>query len=163
MTPTTKNKNYTLHLIGFILLAAVLFNLPSCYKIDTPAAITQTKYRDLPEEIQASTGDDTASYTIGDTVFVQFKYPHTCDWEECNNTGQREFAEAYGYEEGTDGYILELIHFVKPDLTYEQGEEYLFGDKPRPAKWYRTIEEKNNAEQGETLSDFKLSLINRIK
>lgn len=55
---------------------------------------------------------------------------HACNWEDCDLTGQEmnhhTFKSTWGYEEMTDGYLVELTHFMNPEMTYEQCEDYVF-------------------------------------
>ena len=55
---------------------------------------------------------------------------HKCDWEDCDQQGevidQLQFKSQWGYEEHTDGFYVELTHFVNPTWTYEQCEQYVF-------------------------------------
>ena len=36
------------------------------------------------------------------------------------------FTSTWGYEPDTDGYYTELTHFINPNWTYEQCEDYVF-------------------------------------
>ena len=55
---------------------------------------------------------------------------HYCDWEDCNHKGkemdQFKFVSQWGYEEMTDGWCIEMTHFMNPEMTYEECEQYVF-------------------------------------
>lgn len=55
---------------------------------------------------------------------------HRCYWEDCGHYGQvmnqHQFVSQWGYEELTDGWCVEMTHFMNPDWTYEQCEDYVF-------------------------------------
>lgn len=89
----------------------------------------------LPEEIQlAKTGDKLIIESITkDSISLGFTNNivlHDCNWEDCQHKGQiidvKLFKSDWGYEEETDGYYVELTHFMNPDMTYEQCEQYVF-------------------------------------
>ena len=55
---------------------------------------------------------------------------HTCNWEDCQQQdkimNKHNFTSTWGYEPDTDGYYTELTHFMNPNWTYEQCEDYVF-------------------------------------
>ena len=55
---------------------------------------------------------------------------HTCTWEDCDHQGevinQWLFVSQWGYEEMTDGWCVEMTHFMDPQLSYEECEQYVF-------------------------------------
>lgn len=55
---------------------------------------------------------------------------HRCNWEDCDHYGQEmdqhQFVSQWGYDEMTDGWCVEMTHFMSPELTYEQCEDYVF-------------------------------------
>lgn len=55
---------------------------------------------------------------------------HQCDWEDCELVGlemdQHKFVSKWGAEEMTDAWCVEITHFINPELTYEQCEDYVF-------------------------------------
>lgn len=56
---------------------------------------------------------------------------HYCNWEDCPHVGkimdQHTFNSIWagGYVEGTDGFYVELTHFMQPTWSYEQCEDYV--------------------------------------
>jgi len=70
------------------------------------------KVFDLPEEYTGIKAiDPVAIVNLGDTSFII----------------PRKFESIY--EEGSDGYIEDVIHFVHPEFSAEQVEDYLFNNK----------------------------------
>ena len=55
---------------------------------------------------------------------------HTCTWEDCDHQGevinQWSFVSQWGNEEFTDGWCVEMTHFMDPQLSYEECEAYVF-------------------------------------
>ena len=55
---------------------------------------------------------------------------HQCSWEDCVYEGQEmdqsQFTSNWGDEEGTDSFYVELTHFMHPEMTHEQCEDYVF-------------------------------------
>lgn len=55
---------------------------------------------------------------------------HYCDWEDCGHQGevvdQNNFVSYWEYEEFTDGWCVEMTHFMNPEMTYEECEAYVF-------------------------------------
>lgn len=57
---------------------------------------------------------------------------HYCDWGDCPHQGenmdQHNFISKWkgGYDELTDGWCVEMTHFMNPTWTYEQCEDYVF-------------------------------------
>ena len=55
---------------------------------------------------------------------------HYCSWEDCGYQGkvvhQYLFTSDWGYEEMTDGWCIEMTHFMNPEMTYEECEQYVF-------------------------------------
>ena len=55
---------------------------------------------------------------------------HKCDWVDCEHIGeemnQDTFKPQWGCEEMTDCYLVELTHFMNPEMSYEETEEYVF-------------------------------------
>lgn len=54
---------------------------------------------------------------------------HTCNWEDCDHQGevinQWLFVSQWGYEEMTDGWCVEMTHFMDPQLSYEECDAYV--------------------------------------
>lgn len=56
---------------------------------------------------------------------------HYCTWEDCphqgENMNQHEFVSKWmgGYPEMSDGWCVEMTHFMNPTWTYEQCEDYV--------------------------------------
>lgn len=54
---------------------------------------------------------------------------HHCDWEDCYHQGevvdQNNFVSYLGYEEMTDGWCVEMTHFMNPEMTYEECDAYV--------------------------------------
>ncbi len=55
---------------------------------------------------------------------------HYCIWEDCGHQGQikdqNNFVSYWGYEEMTDGWCVEMTHFINPEMTYEECDAYVF-------------------------------------
>lgn len=55
---------------------------------------------------------------------------HYCNWVDCEYQGEviskDNFTSKWGYIPESDGYVVELTHFMNPKWTYEQCEEYVF-------------------------------------
>ena len=55
---------------------------------------------------------------------------HYCTWVDCDHQGealdQYNFVSYWGYEEMTDGWCVEMTHFMDPQLSYEECEAYVF-------------------------------------
>ena len=72
-----------------------------------------------------STNDTNTPLPNDDIEYVQ----HQCNWEDCNHQGElmdsRFFVSYWGYENETDGFYTELTHFINPEMTYEQCEDYV--------------------------------------
>lgn len=56
---------------------------------------------------------------------------HQCRWEECpykgvNLVNAAGYCEKYGGPEGSDAYCLDLFHFQRPELNYDELEELSF-------------------------------------
>lgn len=55
---------------------------------------------------------------------------HYCTWEDCEHQGEEmnqwEFVSQWGHEEYTDGWCVEMTHFMDPHMTYEECEDYVF-------------------------------------
>lgn len=58
---------------------------------------------------------------------------HSCNWEDCDHQGEvmkeSSFTSHWGYQPSTDGYCVELTHFLHPNLTYEQCEDTILTNK----------------------------------
>ena len=68
---------------------------------------------------------------LGITVIVLlFAYNARIKWEDCQQQdkimNKHNFTSTWGYEPDTDGYYTELTHFINPNWTYEQCEDYVF-------------------------------------
>lgn len=54
---------------------------------------------------------------------------HQCNWEDCELVGQEmnqyNFKSTWGCEEMSDCYLVEITHFMNPEMTYEQCETYV--------------------------------------
>lgn len=63
-------------------------------------------------------------------VRVERVETHQCNWEDCDHVGQvmdqHAFTTAWGADEGTDAFYTELTHFMNPEMTYEECEDYVF-------------------------------------
>lgn len=55
---------------------------------------------------------------------------HSCDWEDCEHVGKKidqyAFVPTWGHEPYTDGWCVEFTHFMNPEMTYSECEEYVF-------------------------------------
>ena len=94
-------KKNTTYAILFILTLVVTCMLSSCSTNDTNTPLAQ------------------------DIEYAQ----HQCNWEDCNHQGElmdsRFFVSYWGYENETDGFYTELTHFMNPEMTYEEVEDYV--------------------------------------
>ena len=58
---------------------------------------------------------------------------HQCNWDYCPHEGKlmisSNFISYWGYEEDTDGYLCEYTHFINPNWTYEECEDYVFSQQ----------------------------------
>ena len=94
-------KKNTAYAILFILSLVVTCMLSSCSTNDTNKLLTQ------------------------DIEYVQ----HQCNWEDCDHQGElmdsRFFVSYWGYENETDGFYTELTHFMNPEMTYKEVEDYV--------------------------------------
>ena len=71
---------------------------------------------------------DCASLWLDQAWGVNPKY--YCNWVDCEYQGEviskDNFTSKWGYIPESDGYVVELTHFMNPKWTYEQCEEYVF-------------------------------------
>lgn len=55
---------------------------------------------------------------------------HYCSWEDCGYQNevmdQWLFMSESGAEEFTDTWCIEMTHFLNPEMTYEECEQYVF-------------------------------------
>lgn len=60
-------------------------------------------------------------------VILKDRY-HICTWEDCpyqfGLRDQHSF-NSKSYEELTDGWAIEMTHYINPDWTYAQCKEYV--------------------------------------
>ena len=58
---------------------------------------------------------------------------HICNWEDCTHNFELRlednFVSAYGFEDNSDLYLIELTHFIHPSWEYEECEDYIFDNK----------------------------------
>ncbi len=58
---------------------------------------------------------------------------HICNWEDCTHNFELRlednFVSAYGFEDNSDLYLIELTHFIHPSWKYEECEDYIFDNK----------------------------------
>ena len=58
---------------------------------------------------------------------------HICNWEDCTHNFELRlednFVSAYGFEDNSDLYLIELTHFIHPSWKYEECEDYIFNNK----------------------------------
>ena len=58
---------------------------------------------------------------------------HICNWEDCTHNfeykSENSFVSAYGFEDNSDLYLIELTHFIHPSWTYEECEDYIFNNQ----------------------------------
>ena len=58
---------------------------------------------------------------------------HICNWEDCTHNFELRlednFVSAYGFEDNSDLYLIELTHFLNPSWKYEECEDYVFNNK----------------------------------
>ena len=58
---------------------------------------------------------------------------HICNWEDCTHNFvlrlEDNFVSAYGFEDNSDLYLIELTHFLNPSWKYEECEDYIFDNK----------------------------------
>ena len=58
---------------------------------------------------------------------------HICNWEDCTHNFElrleNNFVSAYGFEDNSDLYLIELTHFIHPSWKYEECEDYIFDNK----------------------------------
>ncbi len=66
------------------------------------------------------------------------KTTHQCNWEDCEHNGEimspEYFTSYWGYDNYTDGYNVELTHYMNPNWTYEQCEDYIFNKSKNTRK-----------------------------
>ena len=55
---------------------------------------------------------------------------HYCNWEDCGYQNevmdQWLFMSESGSDEFTDTWCIEMTHFLNPEMTYEECEQYVF-------------------------------------
>lgn len=55
---------------------------------------------------------------------------HYCNWEDCDHQGkvmnQWLFSSEWGAEDYSDSWCTEITHFMNPEMTYEECEDYVF-------------------------------------
>ena len=55
---------------------------------------------------------------------------HICNWEDCTHNFELRlednFVSAYGFEDNSDLYLIELTHFLNPSWGYEECKDYVF-------------------------------------
>ena len=58
---------------------------------------------------------------------------HICNWEDCTHNFELRlednFVSAYGFEDNSDLYLIELTHFIHPSWKYEECEDYIFNNQ----------------------------------
>ena len=58
---------------------------------------------------------------------------HICNWEDCTHNFELRlednFVSAYGFEDNSDLYLIELTHFLNPSWKYEECEDYIFNNQ----------------------------------
>lgn len=88
---------------------------------------------ELPEEIALAVPGDKlmVTWNADNKVIIEYDMQyHVCNWEDCEHKGElmnaERFVSLWGYEEDTDGYLVELTHYMNPEMTYEQTEAYVF-------------------------------------
>lgn len=65
--------------------------------------------------MQGPENSQTLTISQASGSFVQEpEIGHKCTWEDCEVQGETVFYSQWGYEEGTDGYCVELAHFQNP-------------------------------------------------
>ena len=63
-------------------------------------------------------------------IYLEFD-KHYCDWEDCSHQGevrnQMNFKSKWngGYAVLTDGWCVEMTHFINPTWSYQQCEDYV--------------------------------------
>lgn len=120
---TDKNYSGIIVLILVIILNALF--MTSC-KAQTQVILI------LPtEDTQPFLGDILRITRINNDAITLEYDRHHCNWEDCpheNSIRNQHFFVskwAGGYDEGTDGFYTELTHYMNPDWTYEQCEDYV--------------------------------------
>lgn len=94
-----------------------------------------------PKQLQVNYPEEMALAEIGDKLIVEdinqdgiqlgfYNIKHQCNWEDCYHQGevvdQNNFVSYWGCEEFTDGWCVEMTHFMNPEMTYEECEAYVF-------------------------------------
>lgn len=55
---------------------------------------------------------------------------HHCNWDDCEHQGeilnQWTFSSEWEAEEYSDLWCIEFTHFMNPEMTYEECEQYVF-------------------------------------
>lgn len=93
-----------------------------------------------PKQPQVNYPEEMELAEIGDKLMVEdinkdgiqlgfYNIKHQCDWEDCEHQGeivdQNNFVSYWGYEEMTDGWCVEMTHFMNPEMTYEECDAYV--------------------------------------
>ena len=122
--PDNNNKK----IVWLIILGIIVLILLFAYNAKNKSITTL-----LPEEFpEAKIGQKfmLLEDEKGNKVLSFYEEKHKCNWVDCSHFGeimdQHNFISRWGYEPDTDGYYTELTHFMNPDWTYEQCEEYVF-------------------------------------
>lgn len=125
---TNSSKDYTLHAILLPFMIVILYYILSSCTNDI-----KHKRISFPEEIQlVKAGDKLVVDIVTDKEIILAYDNHYCDWEDCPHQGenmdQHNFISKWkgGYDELTDGWCVEITHFMNPNWTYEQCEDYVF-------------------------------------
>lgn len=119
------NRRKLATILAIIIIATVFYMLFSC----TPNTTQQVV---LPKETSlVKAGDKLIVDIVTDKEIVLTYDNHYCDWIDCPHQGeymdQHKFISKWdgGYEKLTDSWSIELVHFMNPEWTYEQCEEYV--------------------------------------
>ena len=66
-------------------------------------------------------------------LLYMLSFLHICNWEDCTHNFELKlednFVSAYGFEDNSDLYLIELTHFLNPSWKYEECEDYIFDNK----------------------------------
>ena len=66
-------------------------------------------------------------------LLYMLSFLHICNWEDCTHNFELRlednFVSAYGFEDNSDLYLIELTHFLNPSWKYEECEDYIFDNK----------------------------------
>ena len=66
-------------------------------------------------------------------LLYMLSFLHICNWEDCTHNFELRlednFVSAYGFEDNSDLYLIELTHFMHSSWEYEECEDYVFNNQ----------------------------------